>query len=390
MKRYAIFNYSGIASNIGGPSGYLSHLKSGFTDEFPDLLYVRDVNKKTPIKKNTKSSTKGWLSMFYELRCIISFIKKGIAVRNKYKNQLDVYNLIHVHGSEDLFYLKMFARYKGIIVLTSHRPEELSDEVINNVKTRQAGSYHILKMVLEYIEKYSYRNADAFIFPSRHAACIYERFPGFNKYSNKKPIRYVTTGLQYKKPIKSREEYFKQHNINLSPNKQIVTYIGRHNKIKGYDRVVEAFEIVKSYNGSVIVAGAPGTIQYPKDPDWVELGYINDAIELMNISDIVVIPNRNTYFDLVIIEALSVGCIVITSNTGGNIDIAKDTKGLVLFDNNEVNGCSNAIQNVLKMDADKRTELSASSLEYYYQNCTPPKFAANYQQAINSIIKELS
>ena len=135
-----------------------------------------------------------------------------------------------------------------------------------------------------------------------------------------------------------------------------------------------------------IVAGAKSDIQYPKDSDWIELGYINDAMNLMSISDVVVIPNRNTYFDLVIIEALSLGKIVVTSNTGGNIDIAKTNRGLYLFDNNSEISCTEAIKHVLSMSNPERRDLETCSRKYYLENCTPEVFAENYLRVINEFI----
>ena len=95
--------------------------------------------------------------------------------------------------------------------------------------------------------------------------------------------------------------------------------------IKGYDRLVKIYPELKQRGIEVVVAGGKGGIAYPLDSGWHELGYISDVPNLIHASDVIVIPNRNTYFDLIILEALSQGRIVISSNTGGNIDIAKET-----------------------------------------------------------------
>ena len=109
----------------------------------------------------------------------------------------------------------------------------------------------------------------------------------------------------------------------------------------------------------------------------------------MNASDVVVIPNRNTYFDLVILEALSLGKIVITSNTGGNIDIAKDTEALVLFDNKKENSLFEAIVSIIDMSVNERKKLEKAALCFYEKNCTERIFANNYIKIINDLKESL-
>lgn len=389
MKSFAIFNYSGKASGKGGPIGYLSHLYSGFVKDVPELLSITQSGTKMRSNVTSSRSITSNIAFLFEIKSIFSYIKKGLLVRKKYASTINSYELLHLHESESVFYLRFFAKYKGKIILTSHRPEPLADEVINSMRAKLKGRYRLLYLFLEWIEKYSYNKADAFIFPSVHAARIYEKFPGFVEHTRGKSIEYVVTGLNFKSPTASKEEYFKQHNIKLGLDKKVVSYIGRHNCIKGYDRVVSSFDIIRKNDACVIVAGAPGTIEYPKDDNWVELGYISDAMNLMNLSDIVFIPNRNTYFDLVIIEALSLGKIVITSNTGGNLDIAEDCKGLLLFDNEQANSFIDVIDRVLNMNEEERKLLENSSRNYYENYCTPSIFAKNYFKTISKLSKVL-
>lgn len=383
MTDFAIFNYSGKAVNKGGPSGYLSHLYTGFNGDSPDFLFIKDAEKTS---NNIKISFHNENYFLYEIKSILSYLKKGIKVYKKYGKTLNNYSLIHIHDSESVFYIKFFCRYKGKIILTSHRPEPLADEVINAIKAKRPGNYRILKRFLNFVERYSYKKSFGFIFPSPSAAAIYNQFPGFTKSIDNKPIKFVTTGLRYKAPTATRDAYYLEHNIKIDVSKKIVTYIGRHNLIKGYDRVIAAFPEIKRLGGTVIVGGALSNILYPDDSNWIELGYINDAINLMSISDVVVIPNRNTYFDLVIIEALSLGKVVITSNTGGNIDIASTTKGLYLFDNKDEKSFTEAIKNVLSMKENERKDLEKTSRDYYLKNCTPAIFASNYIKTIREFL----
>ena len=163
-------------------------------------------------------------------------------------------------------------------------------------------------------------------------------------------------------------------------------YVGRHNKIKGYDRLVRMFTEMERKSIHVIVAGSKEGIKCPESPFWHELGYINDSQNLMNAVDVVVVPNRNTYFDLVILEALSRGKIVITSNTGGNISIAKETKAIVLFDN-EKEELLDAIMRVKKLVKEERAEMEQDAILFYESKCSCEAFARGYLDVLNKFVE---
>lgn len=55
-----------------------------------------------------------------------------------------------------------------------------------------------------------------------------------------------------------------------------------------------------------------------KDSRWKEVGWTNDSQSIIAASDVFVLPNRETYFDIIMLEVLSCGKIVIASRTGGN------------------------------------------------------------------------
>jgi glycosyltransferase involved in cell wall biosynthesis len=48
------------------------------------------------------------------------------------------------------------------------------------------------------------------------------------------------------------------------------------------------------------------------------VGYVKDPGSALLAADVVVVPNRHTYFDLGVLEAMSVGANVALSPTGGN------------------------------------------------------------------------
>lgn len=89
MKQFAIFNYSGKSPNKGGPIGYLYHLYSGFIDDKPDFLSIVQSDNTNVVKHVANHSFIEKITFLYEFKCIVSFIKKGLIVRKKYKNNIN-------------------------------------------------------------------------------------------------------------------------------------------------------------------------------------------------------------------------------------------------------------------------------------------------------------
>lgn len=382
----AIINVKNKSASVGGPAGYLFNLYSGADEinEFPDFIYLLE-NKlaNSSITADSGSKITNIKELFPSLREFLYFFKQGNFFKKKLGEEIKEYGLIHVHTTETLLYLRWFCKYKGKVVFTPHRPETVREELVGVVRRKKKGAYRLLGKWYDILESNSYRLADAFIYPSEGAMSIYKSFPGFTKYLAGKEVRFLYTGIRKKEITLSREEYRLKNNIDKEAF--VISYIGRHNAIKGYDRLVKVFPKFEKDNVEFVIAGKIESDDYPKNERWHELGYISDAQNLMNASDVIVIPNRNTYFDLVILEALSLGKIVITSNTGGNIDISKDTDALVLFDNYEEESLFRAISKIKNMSNDSRNVLEEAALHFYKENCTEQIFANNYIRIINEI-----
>ena len=84
------------------------------------------------------------------------------------------------------------------------------------------------------------------------------------------------------------------------------------------------------------------------------------------------------------------GKIVITSHTGGNVDIAKETRGLVLFETGNERSLLQAIQKVREMSIKTRATLQSENIKFYEKHCSPLEFSRNYINAINEILVEMN
>ena len=96
-------------------------------------------------------------------------------------------------------------------------------------------------------------------------------------------------------------------------------------------------------------------------------------------------PNKETYFDLVMLEVLSLGQIVVASYTGGNKYFAKyENSGIFLYNNNTE--AENIISQIIKMSEEKRKELRKKNLELYKAEFTNEAFAKRYIYSLHKIL----
>lgn len=288
---FAIYNNNGFIENKGGPAGYLFYLNEGFKKLNINVKILHDFDDR---KTNNNICKKKLFKneFFEEIKSILHFYKLGFEIK-KGVNNFNDFKIIHVMSSEDAYYLKKICRFKGKLILTSHKPESLACEKISGINLRNGKRWNctLLKKFFNYIEKYSYRVCDGFVFPSQNAAKIYYNFPGFSKYSVNKPIKYVYTGCSKKNITINSSDY--RRKINLTDNDYVISYIGRHNEIKGYDLLTSIAEQLNKNNIFVVCAGSTSNLNYPQIPSWIELGYVSDVQNLINASDLIVVPNRS-------------------------------------------------------------------------------------------------
>lgn len=386
MKKIGIFINKELKKNAGGPSGYLYNLKIGL-DKFDNNIEFFTINNTA--EKNTEGihKTIKYNPIYLDFRLAISYLFKGIKTKKRMNSDLYKMSCVHVHASEDLWALKAIIGYKGKIIFTPHRPETLANEVVTTQQLMNDTKYKfpILRYVCNFIERYSYRNANAFIFPSKGAAKIYEKFPGFMDNIANKEMRFFYTGTRDVNETARIDDYEQLR----EDGKTVFAYVGRHNFIKGYDLLVAAFPCIESNDAKIVCAGAQSNIEAPKSKNWMELGYINNANSLMKAADCVIIPNRNTYFDLIIIEALAVGAIVITSNTGGNVDLAGETNGLLLFESGKIDSLNEAILRFLNLTDNEKRNMKINNRNLYETKCSIDCFAKTYNSIVNELMESI-
>ncbi len=401
--------------NTGGPSGYLynihEYLKThpnGSIYFLSDLMPVSDPgaqsnNIKNEDKNKPKEKKSIWqitLSRLNRFPKIKSIVTKTIDYTYRLYHlkwtsvepsiNLNEFDFIHFHF---LIHVKQFKNtypnYRGKTIVTSHTPCPWTYETID-----ADPSIRYLRSIMIRQECRLYRTADYLMFPCKQAKEPYEHNRHIKSTLNRMESRtfYVPTSIIHY-PENSLE-IPKRSKFNIPESAFIVAFFGRHSLIKGYDilkKIAEdAFE--KIPNLYFLCAGG-GDIEPMDHPRWIELGYISNVKEIMQICDMYVLPNRETYFDLVVLECLRAGLPLSVSNTGGNKYFktlaSNETQGISYFDISRPEEAVNQIEHfytLKKTDGKTYNNLRDSNVTLYNNHFTLGKYIKSYIDSLTSIL----
>jgi len=390
--------YSGhLLKRAGGPSSYLYNLMTGLralkcNDIFFLTLDYIDGHKKSH-KKNFKNIFKETLFKLgfifpKEIAFFYTFLRKKYkhnllnALIKKYSNNFD---FIHFHTTVDFIDLKIIN--SKIKILTTHSPIpphlEIEDHIANKYNDKLAKFF---KEAERRIDEQAFLSADVLIFPAVESLEGYfNTWQEFKNIIEGKKILFIPSGAASLEIKESPEVVRKRYNI--PPDAFVVSYVGRHHPIKGYDILQRAADYLwaRNFNLYFLIAGLPLPLKGLSDKRWIEVGWTENPGDYLNASDIFVLPNRKTYFDLVLIEALSLGKPIIASNTGGNKFVARQTEGVILFQNGDYVDLAKKILEVYKNRRHLK-ELGKRNLQLYLNFYTPEKFALRYVQGLEELL----
>ncbi len=396
MKKLLIYEDKNKILPTGGPEGYLYNLMIGLK-EYNQNDFEIEFLEETPNK------TKQKLKEFYmklpkkikgKLKCLnAEKFYKSMKNDELINNKIDFsqYDYIHFHYTFDLYKNKSKLKdYKGKIILTSHSPEpyhlEYIDKIYDLVNDK---SVYKKFAAFEEFDRYAFERADYVFFPCEEAEEPYSKnWDFFDKFKreHKDKFRYILSGVEKKQVTVSPEEIREKYKIPSSAF--VISYVGRHNEVKGYGDLKLIGQKILKENDDIyfICAGKEGPMYKLENERWIEVGWTNDPASIINASNLFILPNKETYFDLVFLEVLSIGVPILASDCGGNRYFNKyKTNGIVLFKSIE-----DACNKILKLkpdltDKDKIQEIKRELKGIYEKDFSSQIFAKNYIELLKSI-----
>lgn len=391
-KKILIYKNKDTLRPVGGPTGYLYNLNKELENRgIKDIEFLKSCVK---LGDTTKIKIRKVISQILP-QCIekklvnFKFLINILMDKEVEYTDFRGYDIIHFHSTINLYNnRKALNTYKGKILLTSHSPQPFHKEIVTEQFSKgERLIYGKLLNKIEVVDEYAFNKADYIIFPCKEAEEPY--FNNWIKYKeikeNKKAqYRYLPTGIPGNKNKLTKEDVLSKYNI--PKDSFIISYVGRHNEVKGYDILMKIGEkiIQKHNNVYFIIAGKEEPLKGLKNDRWIEAGWTNDPHSLIAASDVFILPNRETYFDLILLEVMSLGKTIIASNTGGNKFFKKfDEKSITYF--NSVNDAVIEIERLMNLSINERIQLGNKNYKLFLEEFNSSIFVDRFLDIINNI-----
>ncbi len=301
------------------------------------------------------------------------------------------YDAVHFHSTTSLAkYRKDLEKYSGKVILTTHSPVPQHQEIYNELPTdAEKMKYLEFYKRLSDIDEMAFNRADYVIFPCLEAE--ESLLKNWEKYKEihdslerRNALIYIPTGIEPKVALTSREEI--QKKFDISPDSFVISYAGRHNLVKGYDviQVIAKKLWDQEYPATFHICGKEAPLRGLADKRWIEVGWTNDSQSIIAASDLFILPNRETYFDIVLLEVLALGKIVVASRTGGNKYIERlGASGVLLYDT--IDEAVDLVKKVAVLSDEEKLMLERSNKKVFEENFTTEIFVQKYRRFLTEI-----
>ena len=367
MKKKRIAMITDSIREGGGPAGYVYNLRKGLN------LITEKLNIKVKFSGiNMKYYPSHFVFFFWRfLYRGFNFIKRWLMI---------VFSDVCVfQGYQQSKYIKLAKRLKKLCIYQPHSPSIKADEDKMNYELQGSKIPHDIYCNLKNNEKELFDSSDIVVFPSDNAGLAY--YSEWKSIINSKKVFYLKSGTIVRKS---------NHSLNLRskfPGKTIIAFIGRFVTHKGFDIFCEAAKKLKTSDEIQFVCAGSGSLQNLLESSNIyNLGFISDVGSLLENVDMVIIPNRITYYDLLPIECAAYGKPLIFSNVGGNISQNKDMPDSLLFSSEDINDLCATIKKTV--DIRNENKLWGSKNRLAYENLfTEKKMAERWLKAFHLAIE---
>jgi glycosyltransferase involved in cell wall biosynthesis len=241
-----------------------------------------------------------------------------------------------------------------------------------------------LEHAARVMEAKAFRESDVWVLPSEEAMEPYfATIPEFRHWMKGKDVRFIRSGVMGPKTKLSAADAKAKFGLS---GKRVVSFIGRHIPVKGYDLFIEAArQLLDEFDDlHILVAGGLDGLDRPDHPRWTELGWYGAPQEVIRASDLFILPNRMTYYDLVLLEAMSLGAAILATETGGNKTMHLDSPGALALCPPDATGLAQVVRNLLN-DPSRRAALGAKARREYETTYNHVAFARSYVELVRSI-----
>ena len=273
------------------------------------------------------------------------------------------YKYLYFHEIFSLYDVINLISDDQIVILQSHSPELPSQEEYN--KGANLRNYKIIKS----IEEKSFKRANVLVLPNKNCVDIYKTL-----ITKKHDIKYLITGIKL------------VENINPLPidiSKINLFYIGRRIEIKGFHKMLKVFnEVSKERDDLRLYIAGKGNRILGKN--IIDIGTTEIALSWIKSMDFVLAPNLASYFDLNVIEAISMGSPLIMTTTEGH-EFFNERKGIISV---KMNNFKETLLDKTLVNKEYKKENNSQLLEFYNKELSASRYQENLKNLSNEIITE--
>lgn len=260
-------------------------------------------------------------------------------------------DIVHIHSSFAGFLVRIIfffiPKKKMKIVYCAHGWAFLMD--VSNIKKK---IYSFIELILSIptdiiinISNYEHDNSVKFGIPPRKCIRIYN-------------------GLREASYIENLNTH-----INTQKDDIVLLFIGRFDRMKGLDILLETWRKIKLSNLKLCIIGdrVLGDLQYKLPADVIHLGWVDNKIidNYYRLCDAVIIPSRGEGFGLVALEAMRNGKAVIASNRGALPEVViKGNNGYIFNLQNQ----DELIDILSKLNKEKLKEMGLNGYHLFLEN----------------------
>ncbi|TQP75348.1 glycosyltransferase [Vibrio cholerae] len=313
----------------GGPRGYLNNLNEQVKINGSLIVSIMSRNATNNRQKNTVSAVRK-IGLIGSIQRLIYYFIFGF--RDTYKFTSDEIIelrkasiiIFHRRGHLDSYFRQVKNRGEQMVFAMPHNPISPIEESISLMPISHgvmvSKIWRLITKLLCKMEVESFSKADGLLLASENSTeSYYASFPELkNKFDSIKKY-VINSGVNELVVNKNFES------DNILPEQVMdkikVCFFGRYESVKGYDIFIDLAKSKKFLDSYCFISAGSGSKSVDSFDNYFNLGWRNDIAELIYSADVIVVPNRVSYFDLIILESLSLGKPVVTSNVGGGRDI---------------------------------------------------------------------
>lgn len=316
----------------------------------------------------------------------IKTVSLGVENKWKFYKTIQMYKIIKEFNPDilqsflffDNILARLFGKISGVPIIISGQ---------RNVETERS-------FIRNCVDKYTLPLSDMVISNTRGGEKLL--LQKFHLTHPRIKVIYNGVDLHQENNSVKKKEFLKE--IGLSGDKKIVGFIGRLEKQKGAQYLIDAMRILYEQDSSVyapiIGDGKQKNVlekySQSKGCKAIFLGWKEDASRYLTSFDLLVLPSLWEGMPNVVLEAMKQGIPVIATSVGGNIEIIEDGITGFLVEPGNSQALAEKIKMVLSLSESEKTSVITNAKDKVINNFNIDKMVKEFEDTYMSLLSKKS